>query len=86
MCARVLQHGRDSGDHAGLPEGADLGLGCGNPTAIASMRDGETVLDLGAGGGFDCFIAAHQVGPRGRVIGVDMTADMGARAAPTRAR
>jgi arsenite methyltransferase len=63
-----------------VPEGADLGLGCGNPTAIASLRDGETVLDLGAGGGFDCFIAARQVGPRGRVIGVDMTADMVARA------
>jgi SAM-dependent methyltransferase len=59
-----------------VPEGADLGLGCGNPTAIASLRDGETVLDLGAGAGFDCFIAAHQVGPRGKVIGVDMTADM----------
>jgi len=57
---------------AAVPDGADLGLGCGNPTAIASLRDGETVLDLGAGGGFDCFIAAHQVGPRGRVIGVDM--------------
>lgn len=68
-------------DEAGaVPEGADLGLGCGNPTVIASLRDGETVLDLGAGGGFDCFIAAHQVGPRGRVIGVDMTADMVARA------
>jgi arsenite methyltransferase len=65
---------------AAVPDGADLGLGCGNPTAIASLRDGETVLDLGAGGGFDCFIAAHQVGPRGRVIGVDMTADMVARA------
>jgi SAM-dependent methyltransferase len=64
----------------GVPEGADLGLGCGNPTAIASLRSGETVLDLGAGGGFDCFIAAHQVGPTGRVIGVDMTPDMVARA------
>jgi SAM-dependent methyltransferase len=63
-----------------VPDGADLGLGCGNPTAIASLREGETVLDLGAGGGFDCFIAAHQVGPRGKVIGVDMTADMVARA------
>jgi arsenite methyltransferase len=63
-----------------IPDGADLGLGCGNPTAIASLRDGETVLDLGAGGGFDCFIAARQVGPRGQVIGVDMTADMVARA------
>ncbi|MBC7973829.1 MAG: arsenite methyltransferase, partial [Myxococcales bacterium] len=65
---------------AAVPQGADLGLGCGNPTAIASLRDGETVLDLGAGGGFDCFIAAHRVGPRGRVIGVDMTADMVTRA------
>ncbi|MGE0867552.1 MAG: arsenite methyltransferase [Kofleriaceae bacterium] len=62
------------------PEGADLGLGCGNPTALASLRPGETVLDLGSGGGFDCFIAAHQVGPTGRVIGVDMTAEMVARA------
>jgi len=63
-----------------VPDGADLGLGCGNPTAIAALRDGETVLDLGAGAGFDCFIAAHHVGPRGRVIGVDMTADMVHRA------
>jgi SAM-dependent methyltransferase len=65
---------------AAIPDGADLGLGCGNPTAIASLREGETVLDLGAGGGFDCFIAARQVGPRGKVIGIDMTADMVARA------
>ncbi|HET9625076.1 MAG TPA: arsenite methyltransferase [Kofleriaceae bacterium] len=65
---------------AAVPDGADLGLGCGNPAAIAALRAGETVLDLGAGAGFDCFIAAHQVGPRGRVIGVDMTADMVARA------
>jgi len=67
---------------AAVPDGADLGLGCGNPTAVASLRDGETVLDLGAGGGggFDCCIAARQVGPRGRVIGVDMTADMVSRA------
>jgi SAM-dependent methyltransferase len=64
----------------GVPDGADLGLGCGNPTAIASLRPGETVLDLGAGGGFDAFIAARQVGPTGRVIGVDMTPDMVARA------
>ncbi len=59
-----------------LPDGADLGLGCGNPTAIASLREGQTVLDLGAGGGLDCFLAARQVGPRGKVIGVDMTPDM----------
>jgi SAM-dependent methyltransferase len=59
-----------------VPEGADMGLGCGNPQAIAALRAGETVVDLGAGGGFDCFLAAKQVGPNGRVIGVDMTPDM----------
>jgi len=59
-----------------VPEGANLGLGCGNPQAIASLKPGETVLDLGSGGGFDCFLAARAVGPGGRVIGVDMTADM----------
>jgi SAM-dependent methyltransferase len=67
-------------DAAAVPEGADLGLGCGNPTAIAALRPGETVLDLGSGGGFDCFLAARAVGPRGRVVGVDMTAEMIARA------
>jgi SAM-dependent methyltransferase len=61
---------------AAVPEGADLGLGCGNPNAIASLRSGETVLDLGAGGGFDCLLAARAVGPTGKVIGVDMTPDM----------
>ena len=59
-----------------LPEGADLGLGCGNPQAIAALRPGETVLDLGSGGGIDCFLAARQVGPAGKVIGVDMTPEM----------
>lgn len=58
------------------PEGANLGLGCGNPVALASLRPGDVVLDLGAGGGFDCFLAAKQVGPSGKVIGVDMTAAM----------
>jgi len=58
------------------PEGANLGLGCGNPTALASLNEGETVLDLGSGAGFDCFIAAREVGPKGRVIGVDMTPEM----------
>ncbi len=58
------------------PEGANLGLGCGNPVAIASLREGETVLDLGSGAGFDCFLAANEVGPSGRVIGVDMTPEM----------
>jgi SAM-dependent methyltransferase len=63
-----------------LPEGADLGLGCGNPHAIASLRAGETVVDLGSGAGIDCFLAARAVGPNGRVIGVDMTPDMVTRA------
>jgi SAM-dependent methyltransferase len=58
------------------PEGADLGLGCGNPVALASLREGETVLDLGSGPGLDCFLAARRVGPSGRVIGVDMTPQM----------
>ena len=76
--ARVLGYSDD--DSRAAPEGADLGLGCGNPTAIAALRPGETVLDLGSGAGFDCFLAARQVGPAGRVIGVDMTAEMVARA------
>ena len=59
-----------------LPEGADLGLGCGNPQAIAAMRPGEVVVDLGSGAGIDCFLAAWQVGATGRVIGVDMTHEM----------
>jgi arsenite methyltransferase len=58
------------------PEGANMGLGCGNPQAIASLQPGETVLDLGSGGGFDCFLAARAVGERGHVIGVDMTPEM----------
>ena len=62
------------------PEGANLGLGCGNPTALASIKAGDTVLDLGSGAGLDCFLAAAKVGPRGRVIGVDMTPDMIERA------
>ena len=63
-----------------VPEGANMGLGCGNPQAIAALRPGETVLDLGSGGGFDCFLAARQVGDTGRVIGVDMTPEMIAKA------
>jgi len=63
-----------------VPEGANLGLGCGNPQTIAALQPGETVVDLGSGGGFDCFLAAKQVGPDGRVIGVDMTPDMISRA------
>ncbi|MGE5183936.1 MAG: arsenite methyltransferase [Acidobacteriota bacterium] len=72
--SRMLGYSAD--DLGAVPEGADLGLGCGNPHAIAGLRPGETVLDLGAGGGFDCFLAARAVGPTGRVIGVDMTPDM----------
>ena len=65
-------------DH--VPEGANMGLGCGNPQAIAALKPGETVLDLGSGGGFDCFLAARQVGEQGKVIGVDMTPEMVAKA------
>src|SRR4030043_2442360 len=59
-----------------VPEGSNLGLGCGNPIAYASLKEGETVLDLGSGAGFDCFLAAKKVGPKGKVIGVDMTQEM----------
>lgn len=59
-----------------VPEGANLGLGCGNPVALASLAEGETVLDLGSGAGFDCFLAANKVGKQGKVIGVDMTPEM----------
>lgn len=63
-----------------VPEGANMGLGCGNPVALASLKPGETVVDLGSGGGFDCFLAAKQVGRTGRVIGVDMTPEMVSKA------
>jgi len=63
-----------------VPEGANLGLGCGNPIALVSLKEGETVLDLGSGAGFDCFLAAREVGKTGKVIGVDMTAEMLERA------
>mgnify|MGYP003704576351 CR=1 FL=1 len=63
-----------------VAEGANLGLGCGNPQAIAALKPGETVIDLGSGAGFDCFLAARQVGPSGAVIGVDMTHEMLAKA------
>jgi arsenite methyltransferase len=65
---------------AALPEGANMGLSCGNPTALASLKPGEVVLDLGSGGGFDIFIAGRKVGARGRAIGVDMTPEMLAKA------
>lgn len=63
-----------------VPAGADMGLGCGNPKAIAALKPGETVVDLGSGGGFDCFLAVREVGRSGRVIGVDMTPDMVSKA------
>ena len=71
-----LAMGYSSDELTSVPEGADLGLGCGNPAAIAALRPGETVLDLGSGAGFDCFLAAKRVGGTGRVIGVDMTPEM----------
>jgi SAM-dependent methyltransferase len=76
--ARVV--GYSEAELATLPEGANMGLSCGNPTALASLRAGEVVLDLGSGGGFDVFIAGQKVGPTGRVIGVDMTPDMVSKA------
>ncbi len=72
--------GYTAADAASVPAGADLGLGCGNPVALASIRPGETVLDLGSGAGFDCLLAARQLGGSGRVIGVDMTPPMIAKA------
>jgi len=68
--------GYSAEESAAVPDGADLGLGCGNPQAIAALQPGETVLDLGSGAGFDCFLAARAVGDDGRVIGVDMTPQM----------
>ncbi|UCF09630.1 MAG: arsenite methyltransferase [Candidatus Bipolaricaulota bacterium] len=78
--------GYSEAELASLPEGADLGLGCGNPTALASLAEGEVVLDLGSGAGIDCFLAAQAVGGTGRVIGVDMTTDMIDRARANAAR
>jgi SAM-dependent methyltransferase len=72
--------GYDAADLAELPKGADMGLGCGTPLAFAGLAEGEVVLDLGSGGGIDAFLAAKQVGPTGRVIGVDMTPEMLAKA------
>jgi SAM-dependent methyltransferase len=68
--------GYSEDDLDNVPEGADMGLGCGNPRAIASIKEGETILDLGSGGGFDCFLAAAETGESGQVIGIDMTPTM----------
>jgi arsenite methyltransferase len=70
------QMGYSEAELASVPEGANLGLGCGNPQAIAALRPGEVVIDLGSGAGFDCFLAAQQVGATGHVIGIDMTHEM----------
>lgn len=78
--AQSAKLGYSKKDLDAVPEGADMGLGCGNPQAIAMLKKGEVVLDLGCGGGFDCFLAARKVGSRGRVIGVDMTPEMIAKA------
>jgi arsenite methyltransferase len=72
--------GYSAEDAAAAPDAANLGLGCGNPLAIASLKEGQIVLDLGSGAGFDCFLAARAVGKRGKVIGVDMTHEMLSRA------
>ncbi len=76
--AETLGYAKD--DITSVPAGADMGLGCGNPHAIAALKPGETVLDLGSGGGLDCFLASKRVGASGRVIGVDMTPDMVSKA------
>jgi len=68
--------GYSENDLASVPAGSDMGLGCGNPRAIASIKPGETILDLGSGGGFDCFLAAQETGESGHVIGIDMTPTM----------
>ncbi len=72
--------GYSKAELASVPKGADLNLGCGNPVALAPLKEGETVIDLGSGGGLDCFLAAKKVGPKGKVIGIDMTAEMLERA------
>jgi SAM-dependent methyltransferase len=81
-----LQLGYTPHDLAAVPDGANLGLGCGNPQAIAALRPGETVLDLGSGAGFDAFLAAKQVGPAGLILGVDMTPAMLTKARANAAR
>jgi SAM-dependent methyltransferase len=83
---KALRMGYSETELASVPEGANLGLGCGNPQAIAAMERGEVVVDLGSGAGFDCFLAARQVGPTGRVIGVDMTHEMLKKARENAAR
>ena len=78
--AKSARMGYTEDELQAVPEGANLGLGCGNPQAIAALQPGEVLIDLGSGAGFDCLLAARQVGPEGRVIGVDMTHEMLAKA------
>src|SRR5205823_10342981 len=78
--------GYSDAELAAVPDGANLGLGCGNPQAIAALKPGEVVVDLGSGAGFDCFLAAKEVGATGRVIGVDMTHEMLKKARENAAR
>jgi len=82
----TMAQGYNPAELASVPKGADLGLGCGDPTADADLQPGQTVLDLGSGAGVDCFLAARRVGPGGHVIGVDMTDDMLAKARANVAR
>lgn len=86
-CSGVLESGTAAGklgytedDVASVPKGSEMGLGCGNPTALASIQPGETILDLGSGGGFDAFLCSKKTGPSGKVIGVDMTSEMVSKA------
>jgi SAM-dependent methyltransferase len=83
---KARQMGYSEADLAAVPEGVNLGLGCGNPLAIAALQPGETVVDLGSGAGFDCFLAAQRVGTTGHVIGVDMTYEMLKKARDNAAR
>jgi SAM-dependent methyltransferase len=83
---KARRMGYSEAELAAVPDGANLGLGCGNPQAIAAMQPGETVVDLGSGAGFDCFLAAQQVGTTGHVIGVDMTHEMLKKARDNAAR
>lgn len=83
---KARRMGYSEAELSAVPDGANLGLGCGNPQAIAAMQPGETVVDLGSGAGFDCFLAAQQVGGTGHVIGVDMTHEMLKKARDNAAR
>ncbi len=86
LAAKASEMGYSADELAAVPEGANLGLGCGNPQAMAALEPGDVVVDLGSGAGFDCLLAALRVGPGGRVIGVDMTHEMLAKARANAAR